>query len=102
MQGTVKQKCVRYYGRQNPDTERPNLNMMGTREPEIYGTETLADVEKRCLTLLDGTGFELDFKQRPIMRENWLTGFSRLLRRIRLLSSIRPPIHIVQLRYWMH
>lgn len=41
----------------------PNLNMMGTREPEIYGTETLADVEKRCRTLLDGTGFELDFKQ---------------------------------------
>lgn len=41
----------------------PNLNMMGTREPEIYGTDTLADVEKRCSDLLAGTGIKLDFKQ---------------------------------------
>jgi 3-dehydroquinate dehydratase-2 len=28
----------------------PNLNLLGTRQPEVYGTETLSDVEKLCKT----------------------------------------------------
>ena len=41
----------------------PNLNLLGTREPHIYGAETLADVEQRCRTAAEGLGLEIDFHQ---------------------------------------
>jgi 3-dehydroquinate dehydratase II len=34
----------------------PNLNLLGTREPEIYGRETLADVNRRLIALGKATG----------------------------------------------
>ena len=41
----------------------PNLNMLGTREPEIYGADTLADMEARCRAICDAEGASLDWMQ---------------------------------------
>lgn len=41
----------------------PNLNLLGTREPSQYGSETLADVEQQCLQLGAKHGIEIDFRQ---------------------------------------
>ncbi|MGP8034159.1 MAG: type II 3-dehydroquinate dehydratase [Steroidobacteraceae bacterium] len=37
----------------------PNLNLLGTREPEIYGTDTLESIEKRAAALAREGGHEL-------------------------------------------
>lgn len=41
----------------------PNLNLLGTRKPEVYGHTTLADVEVLCRTTADELGVSLDFRQ---------------------------------------
>ncbi len=41
----------------------PNLNLLGTREPEIYGHETLEDVEALCRTAAARAGYDLEFVQ---------------------------------------
>jgi 3-dehydroquinate dehydratase-2 len=41
----------------------PNLNMLGTRQPEIYGAETLADVHARLDRLAGSLGLTVDFRQ---------------------------------------
>jgi len=41
----------------------PNLNLLGTREPAVYGAHTLADVERLCLEACAAHGFGLDFRQ---------------------------------------
>ncbi|UWQ20480.1 type II 3-dehydroquinate dehydratase [Jannaschia sp. W003] len=41
----------------------PNLNLLGTREPAIYGADTLADVERRCRALGESLGSSIDCLQ---------------------------------------
>jgi 3-dehydroquinate dehydratase-2 len=41
----------------------PNLNLLGTREPAVYGSATLADVEKLCRETAAILGLDVDFRQ---------------------------------------
>lgn len=41
----------------------PNLNLLGTREPEIYGSTTLADIEADLRDRADGLGLSIEFRQ---------------------------------------
>jgi 3-dehydroquinate dehydratase-2 len=41
----------------------PNLNLLGKREPHIYGSETLADVERDCRALADELRLDIRFHQ---------------------------------------
>ncbi len=41
----------------------PNLSRLGSREPEIYGTATLADIEKACAATAAELGLAADFRQ---------------------------------------
>lgn len=41
----------------------PNLNLLGTREPAVYGTATLADVEALCRDRAGVHGLDVDFAQ---------------------------------------
>src|SRR5215475_662184 len=41
----------------------PNLNLLGVREPEIYGRDTLADIRSCCIEQAQKHGLEVDFRQ---------------------------------------
>ena len=47
----------------------PNLNLLGSREPGVYGTATLADIEARIRKEAAKTGTEIAFKQSNIEGE---------------------------------
>jgi 3-dehydroquinate dehydratase-2 len=66
----------------------PNLNLLGTREPETYGHATLADVEKLCKATAAQFGLAADCRQSN--REGELIDF--------VLSSTPAAIRIPRLR----
>jgi 3-dehydroquinate dehydratase-2 len=41
----------------------PNLNLLGTREPDVYGSTTLADIETACHAHAKSLGLACDFRQ---------------------------------------
>ena len=41
----------------------PNLNLLGTREPDIYGTTTLAEIDAACVAKAREHGLSVDFRQ---------------------------------------
>jgi 3-dehydroquinate dehydratase-2 len=47
----------------------PNLNLLGTRQPEIYGSATLDDVEQLCAEMAEQLGLAIDFRQTNIEGE---------------------------------
>lgn len=44
----------------------PNLNLLGKRQPEIYGYDTLIDVETACAEVAEAAGFEI-----RMLQSNW-------------------------------
>lgn len=52
----------------------PNLNLLGTREPSIYGGDTLKDVEQLCIEAGRAIGATIDFRQSNIEGElvSWI------------------------------
>lgn len=52
----------------------PNLNLLGVREPEIYGRETLADLRARTEKAAASNGLTVDFRQSNVEGEivNWV------------------------------
>jgi 3-dehydroquinate dehydratase II len=41
----------------------PNLNLLGVREPAVYGRDTLGDIEERCAARAASLGLQIDFRQ---------------------------------------
>jgi 3-dehydroquinate dehydratase-2 len=52
----------------------PNLNMLGLREPDVYGKETLAGLEERCQRRAQALGLGISFRQSNVEGElvSWI------------------------------
>lgn len=68
----------------------PNLNLLGTREPAVYGTQTLTDVQQLCERACTANGLVLDFRQSNHEGEliDWIHEAGRLQATGQLLGVI--------------
>lgn len=68
----------------------PNLNLLGTREPTVYGAQTLADVEQLCQQACARHGFALQFRQSNHEGDlvDWIHEAGRLLAEGRLAGVV--------------
>ena len=54
----------------------PNLNILGAREPDVYGHETMAEIEAACAKRASALGLTVEFRQSNSEGElvNWIQG----------------------------
>ena len=71
----------------------PNLNLLGERKPEVYGSATLADVEAMCARRSEELGLALDFRQSNHEGQivDWLQEAGRDARAGRAIGAVYNP-----------
>ncbi len=71
----------------------PNLNLLGTRAPEVYGSTTLADVEDRCRADAERLGLALVFRQSNHEGEliDWIHETGAAVRRGESIGAVYNP-----------
>jgi 3-dehydroquinate dehydratase II len=71
----------------------PNLNLLGTRRPEVYGTTSLAEVEEMCRTEAEALGHELQFRQTNHEGElvDWIQEVGREVKAARAIGAVLNP-----------
>ena len=66
----------------------PNLNLLGEREPAVYGKDTLADIERACAKRAKSLGLAIDFRQSN--HEGELIGWIQAARKTHAAIVINP------------
>jgi 3-dehydroquinate dehydratase II len=71
----------------------PNLNLLGTRKPEVYGTTSLADVEELCRQEAGKLGLEVEFRQSNHEGEiiDWIHAEGRAVKAGRSIGAVYNP-----------
>src|SRR4051794_37895170 len=71
----------------------PNLNLLGTRKPEVYGTTTLADVEELCRQEAGNLGLDVVFRQSNHEGQliDWIHEFAAETRGGRAFGAVYTP-----------